>query len=64
MIFRQFFTHQIPAYIKETGLIIEPKTDDHVRHFPTAQESGTHTIGDYSNASDAGLRADCKTLEL
>jgi hypothetical protein len=56
MIFRQFFTLQIPPYIKKTSPLIEPKTDDHAWRFPTAQESGTHTIGDYANASDADLR--------
>jgi hypothetical protein len=51
MIFRQFFTPQIPAYIKKAGQIVEPKTDDHAWRFPTAQESATHNYGDYSNAS-------------
>jgi len=37
IILRQFFTLQIPAYIKKTGLIIEPKTDDHARQLPKAQ---------------------------
>jgi serine/threonine protein kinase len=43
-------------YRAKAGSIIEPKTDEDARQFPTAQEDGTHTIGDYSDGSDAGLR--------
>ena len=56
IIFRQLFTRQFPASIKKGGLIIASKAHDHAQLFPAAQESRTHTIGDYANASDAGLR--------